>query len=666
MEQPSRTVVIGLVQINNSFANQSYLPYSVCLLHGYVKQHSSNINRYKFLLPIYRRLPIEVMVKQLNSADIAAFSTYVWNIRSSLEVARRLKKINPKTLIIFGGPQVPNHAEGFLKENPFIDAVVHGEGEKSFLDLVENYPNRNFHEVGSVSYLDSSGSYIISPKNLRMKQITDIPSPYLDGTFAPLIEANPSENWIALWETNRGCPFSCSFCDWGSAVQSKILNFDMNRISSELKWFADHKINYVFCCDANFGIRPRDIDIAELMAKSKKENGFPKNVGVQNTKNTTDRSYKAQRILVDSGLSNGVTIALQSNNEETIKAIKRENISLETFQELQKRFNRDGIVTYTDIILGLPEETYESFTQGISMLIEGGQHNRIILSLLSILPNAEMGSHEYQKQYGLDIIKSRIVSTHGLVEDYGDNVFEMQDLVVGTATMPREEWTKAYRFGWMTNVLYYIKLLQIPMIIAHKQAGVSIKEMIDQFVFADQGRYPLIYEISDFFLKRAQEIQNGGPENVYMKDWLGIYWPDDEFIFIKLSIEGQLEQFYSESTSLMRRFLGSGISPELINDALRLNRMLLKQPFQTTDLSAEFDFDVLTYWRQIKTGEEHIPQNGRISYRIDRKKQAWKSWDEWMREVVWFRNRSGAYLYEEVAIDTQKEPLGLGAICPAN
>src|SRR3989338_7461014 len=101
------------------------------------------------------------------------------------------------------------------------------------------------------------------------------------------MKAHPGGQWLILWETNRGCPFSCTFCDWGSAVQSKVFTFDLSNVLRETDWFVEHKIEYVTCCDANFGILPRDLEIAKYMAEAKKKYGYPKTFSIQSTKNAT-------------------------------------------------------------------------------------------------------------------------------------------------------------------------------------------------------------------------------------------------------------------------------------------------------------------------------------------------------------------------------------------
>ena len=130
-------LTVALVQINNSFSGQNYLPYSVACLQSYVQGHAQNPDRFRFLDFIYKRMPIKRIVEQVQEADVVGFSTYVWNIRITLEVARRLKAIKPGIKILCGGPQVPDHPEPFLRGNPQIDLVFHNEAERPFLEYLE-------------------------------------------------------------------------------------------------------------------------------------------------------------------------------------------------------------------------------------------------------------------------------------------------------------------------------------------------------------------------------------------------------------------------------------------------------------------------------------------------------------------------------------------------
>ena len=68
-------------------------------------------------------------------------------------------------------------------------------------------------EMFGVSSINSKGEFVTNKCLPKMRDITVLPSPYLEGTFDRLMKENPNERWLASWETNRGCPFSCTYCD---------------------------------------------------------------------------------------------------------------------------------------------------------------------------------------------------------------------------------------------------------------------------------------------------------------------------------------------------------------------------------------------------------------------------------------------------------------------
>ena len=659
-----KLITIGLAQINNSFSGQCYLPYSVGLLQSYVVSHAKDPDKYSFLLPIFRRMQTSDAVNSFLKADIVGFSAYVWNVRASLEIARQLKARSPKMFVIFGGPQVPDKAEQFLRSYPFIDVACHGEGEETFLQLIEAGKEGSWDEIPGISFLNKKGEFITNIRT-RRRDIEVIPSPYLAGAFDSLIEAYPDMTWIGLWETNRGCPFKCTFCDWGSATQTKVLKFDMDRLYGEVDWFANHKLEFVFTCDANFGILPRDVDLANYVADSKNRTGYPKALSVQNTKNATERAYTTQKILADAGLNKGVALSLQSTNPEALEYIKRDNISLDSYRELQRRFAIDGVETYTDLILSLPGETYETFANGVSDIIESGQHNRIQFNNLSILPNSEMGDPEYLEKYGMRIAEAPIINLHGRLEAQGENVQEMQQLVVETAAMPASQWIRTRTFSWLAAFLHFNKVMHIPFIILNQTLGLSYREQIEAFVDADSKKWPLLAEVSSFFSNFAKQLQLGGDEYVYSEDWLQIFWPADEYMYIKLSVESRLTDFYAEAEGVLMELVnkqGIKIDANLLHDAVKLNYGLLSQPGEHENIELNCKYDVLGYTRAIIYGHEADLEPRGCCYLIKRSEQSWANIDDWCREVVWYGNKKGAYLYDCV---TDRDFEAVGAVRPS-
>ena len=649
MQMRGKPITVALVQINNSFSGQSYLPYSIACLQSYAAQYARNADRIRFLEPVYKRMPVGVVVDRVKGADLVGFSTYVWNIAISLEVARRLKAIRPDIRIVFGGPQVPDRPEAFLRANPQVDVAFHNEAERSLKLYLEGFPDAELRDIPGISWLDAGGRFTRNPNGDRIRELDEVPSPFLNGVFDELIRDNPDEAWIGLWETNRGCPFRCSYCDWGSATAAKVTKFGEDRLLKEADWFSDNKIEYVFVCDANFGMLARDLDIARRVAANRARTGYPQGFSVQNTKNATDRAYATQKILSDAGLNKGVALSVQSLSAEALTNIRRDNISLDVYLELQRRFARDKVETFTDIILGLPGETYDSFIGGIDQLLLSGQHNRVQFNNCAILPNAEMADPEYRGRYAIETVMTEIVNIHGHREVMDDDVAEQQELVVATYSLSREDWRRCRAVAWMAALLHFDKILQIPLVLLHETAGLAYRDMIEEFMRVDAADSPLLAGIRDFFIAEAAGIQAGKFEYTYSAEWLGIFWPADEYVFIKMTAEKTLAQFYREAGSLLRRLAATAAAPAdalaALEDALALNLGLLHQPFVFDDCDIRLDFNVMEFYRGVLRGEPVALERRPVHLRIERSRKAYDDFQKWCREIVWWGNKKGAYLY---------------------
>ena len=637
---------VGLVQINNSFANQCYLPYSVGVLQSYFKAHFPEPDQFEFLLPLYSRVPVQQAVEHLQDAEIVFFSLYVWNEQLSLEIARRLKQANPNVLLVFGGCQVPNRSEDFLRKHPFIDLAVLGPGERPFCDILGAYKTRNFATIPGVNLVNQAGEFCKNEvHHLTTTEIAELPSPFLDGTFEPLFAAYPQQTWLMLWETNRGCPYACSYCDWGSSAVNKVGRFPMERLKAEMDWVSNHKIEFIFCCDANFGIFARDMEIVEYMADLKKRTGYPERFSVQNTKNNEGRSFQIQKLLQETGLNKGAALAMQSVSEVVLTNIGRANIRLDSFKHLQKRFTDEGIQTFTDVILGLPGETLESFIQGVGAIVDGGQHNRIQFNNLSILPNAEMGDPDYQKRHGMIVVDNDIINIHGKLED--EEVTERQQLVVGTHSMPLTDWVEARVFGWMTGLLHFNKLLQLTLIVTKQLSGVSYLDLFQLFISKEAKETKLFGWLLQRCQAKALDIQKGGAEFEYSAEFMGIWWPLDELLLIEIAARSQFDEFYAEARQLLADFLakrGIHLPAGLLQQATELNQHLLRLPFAPQDIEYQADFNLWELYQSALIAKDQDLVQAPVLYRIDCTSETWTDWNHWSQFVVWYGNKRADYL----------------------
>jgi radical SAM superfamily enzyme YgiQ (UPF0313 family) len=640
-----KKIKIGLVEIGDSFGGQYYLPYSLGILQAYAEKIlTSRGASYEFLPIIYKRGDIEKYVKDLSTADIVFYSTYLWNFKASLNLARRLKKVKPKIINVFGGPQVPEVNEkisAFLNKYPFIDLASFGEGEKPFVQIIESYPEKNWENVPASASRSTDGSIVFNDFNATIYDINEIPSPYLTGVFDELIKQNPKEIWQGRIETNRGCPFTCAFCYWGKKSERKLKQFDLERIYSEIDWFSKNKIEFVFCCDANFGILKRDLAIAEKVVENKTVFGYPKAFSVQNTKNSRERIFKLQKILNDAGLQKGVNLALQSLNKETLKHIERSNIDNRTYAELQKLFTKNNIPTFTDLIIGLPGETYETFTEGVAEIIANGQHNRIQFINLTILENTLMADQEFQQEHDFTIIETELISHHSSL-NLTENIMETQHLVTATKSMPGSDWRRTRVFSWMASLLHFDKLLQIPFIILHEACGISYKTLIESFMKKVDGQN-ILADIVTVFENKAKGIQSGASEYSMSKERLNLVWYPDELMLINMSAENRIENFYAEAEKRLITLLRD--YSKVITDSIRLNRAVLKQPFLTEDIKIKCDYNIWEVYQAALRGEHTALENSNFEYDIDRTSQRWTCWDDWYREVIWYGNKRGDYIY---------------------
>ncbi|MGE3724485.1 MAG: radical SAM protein [Candidatus Sericytochromatia bacterium] len=606
-----KPIIVGLVQMNQRFFDQRFLPYSVALLQAQVLAQSRHPQRYLFLLPLFQIEAVEKSVEKLLAADIVAFSVYVWNIQRSLAVAAALKKIKPEIWIVFGGPQVPDRAEAFLRQHPQVDLCCHGPGEALFVELLDAYPQRPWHTLPGVSFIEHSQQYVHVPRAPWKRDLAEIASPYLSGVLDPLLAAFPDERWIASWETNRGCPFSCSFCDWGSATGSKVLRFPLERLNAEIAWFSQRQIHSLFCCDANFGMLQRDEElIAEIVAQHK-QTGFPTDVHTQSAKNATEKVYRIQTILSENGLSRGATLSFQSLSPGALQAIQRENISLGSYQELQKRFKAAGVPTYTDLLIGVPGETLASFAQGLEAVIRGGQHEQVRFYEISLLPNAPMAQPEYRKTHQLETLFVPAVIPWGPLEDW-QKPFETYELVVGSTSFSRSDWAQMRILAWLTDLLYfYQRALQLPLLLLMEIEDLSLVHLLQQWQSLKAETAPLSHQIHTFLQERVAGILRGEP--LYSpgpaipgqpeKIWLSAV----NLVYHGLIENHLLDRFFDEATDWLLREWQALPAPRLpqgvLAESLEMARSQFKACYQLPHQPLQGQWNLAEVYAGLLRGE---------------------------------------------------------------
>lgn len=444
--QPQNEIIVG----NTS---NFWIPYSAGCLWSYVQQYDYINKHFSLEYIFFKRMSTLSVLSKIENPSIIGFSCYIWNQNYCLGIAKKIKEKFPSCVIVFGGPQVSG---SFLKYD-FIDSLVMAEGEESFLEILN-------------SIIDSRPLQQIYSKK-RLENL-DIPSPYSSGVFNHLIKDNPDTLWATTIETNRGCPYACTFCDWGSVTYSKVKKFYIERIQEDLDWIKSHNVSYLFVADANFGIfKDRDVEIAKLI-RGAADQGVVEAVNLQYAKNNTDHCFEIAKII--GPYNRGITVSVQSMNNDTLAAIKRSNLEINDIKHLMRKSVEQNIETYTEVILGLPLETEHTWKTGIAELLELGQHQSIDLSFTEILENSELNSFETRKKYNIKTIKAKQFYNVTL-----DEYPEYGEIVNSTSTMTTEQMAECYMYAWLIIHLHVTGYTQLLAKFIRNVHNVSYKEYYD-------------------------------------------------------------------------------------------------------------------------------------------------------------------------------------------
>ncbi|MFH1642146.1 MAG: NAD-dependent epimerase/dehydratase family protein [Nanoarchaeota archaeon] len=328
-------------------------------------------------------------------------------------------------------------------------------------------------------------------------------------------------NLIPIIETNRGCPYTCTYCAWGNSVQRKLAKFPLERVKKEIEYISKKIKNtsLLLIADANFGIFERDIEIAEFIKKINKKTSYPRYVGLAFAKNVPDRVIKIAELMGDMA---SVTASFQSLNPKVLENIKRPNMSTEHFREIQQYFNSKHIPSHSELILGLPGETKKSHADAIKSLIDFNTSG-IVSYNLRMLNGAEINTPSQKEKYG---IKTKFRLIDNGFGKYGDIIsIEGEEMVLGTTTMTPEDILFFRPIHWlvqfMWNYKYYVELLHflknqgvnpldyiIQILKLAESPPMSVKNIIDEFYRDSSSEWFDSKEELDKHYLKAENLKN--------------------------------------------------------------------------------------------------------------------------------------------------------------
>jgi radical SAM superfamily enzyme YgiQ (UPF0313 family) len=402
-----------LVQANDEIGGNIILPLAIGMLWQAAQQDPVNQKKWQLSHIVYNKaVDIESTAQNLATSDVVSMSTYIWNVGFQMELARAIKKYNPNCFILVGGPEINPNSTIWQDYPGCIDLAIMGEGDAAFTKFLQQWPDYNVAEIPG-----AWNTEYYSAEAPRVANLSPLPSPYTNGFYDKIVQEELARGKYiqAVLQTNRGCPYHCTFCEEGKDYKNKMFFYDEDRIQAEIDWCGRNCVEYLSLADDNWGISARDVDLMRFICETKLKYGYPKSLDATWAKNAPERLLEMARIdkELNTNLIRGVTIALQSTNPTTLTAIKRFNLVDQRQAEFIKSLAAMHVPTYVEIIWPLPHETLESFLQGIDQVIDAKT-----ASWLALYPLKINKSSDLHDDYSADYMYPTTDPSQSVIDDF--------------------------------------------------------------------------------------------------------------------------------------------------------------------------------------------------------------------------------------------------------
>lgn len=648
---------VNSCQFNYQYGDQIHFPYSIACLVSYLKQFDWVNKHFEFEKTFVFRDKLDDYVNECWTSDVLLCSCYVWNWEITNELARRVRKNNPNCLIIFGGPQVPNHIdENFFHNHPYVDIFIHTEGELILGNVLDTLLKDGFFDSISYRPRDSVGIPLLkvngistrrsrNPKEDRIEDLGILPSPYLTNEVWRLVEKVDGIRWISSWESNRGCPYKCTFCDWGSATYTKLRKYPEDRLHDEIKWFGNNEIIYVDCCDANWGILGRDLELSRRMKEIALETQYPQTFRQSWAKMSSEKIIPVAQELKDGGLLAAVGLAVESLDENTLQVIKRSNIKFDKFSDLTKEFKSKNLPTYTEIIRALPGETLDSFKNNLEELVANSEIGAIYIYNCCVLPNAPLNEPSYRKEHGIKDTRSPIYLAHSSIENRG--ITEYEYIVTETATASKDDVKKMFLYSWLILTFQNLGLFEYITKYFNKEYDLSFMEFYDYFIEFCKTHSNIFSEEFDKVIDYIDNGYAGEGWDHYDSDLGPIYWPIEEASWLRLT---KRKVLFTNAVEELFHFVCNKLNIKDDHDRALIAFDLIR--FQSDlltlkDSGNEEEKEIITNhflfnWLDYFDNNENLEIGTQI-YKIPNKYPKINNNFEWNKNVIWYGRRKQIY-----------------------
>lgn len=463
------------IQLSNWHPSAS-LPQAIGTIWSYAAADDDISKNYSLIDVFWQEESVDEVVENIVSPDILMCSCYVWNWEKTDQIIKIVKEKYPQCLVVIGGPE-PKYSTEWMLEHSCVDVLVAYYGEVTFKNILKDHLNgkRDFdHIPGVVTRTANNKDRAVYPV------LDEIPSPYLTGFFDNLLtHKRPDTTSVrAVYETNRGCPYSCLYCDMGAKEYQKVKQFSTERCVLELEWMVKNNIIVIDVADSNFGVFPRDEIFVDTLIDLKNKYDYKGSFMPTWSKTRGKHILKLGKKIIQSGLDTMYNISIQSTNSETLDLVRRTNaFKFEELSEVIGDLNNEGVMVYTDLIFPMPGDTAENFKTGLGRLLDlEHTFNKIQMNHLSRISNTPLNSPT------TDNFKIEWATIKGNSKHYhGDNVKDT--LAVASRSLSREEvFESNFIAKCVYQPFYYYGLSRNLCDILHKNQILTRSQVIDRIL----------------------------------------------------------------------------------------------------------------------------------------------------------------------------------------
>lgn len=474
-----------------------FLPYSSASLWSYIQTCDDLLAHYKLGGLLFEKTSIDSVVDSLDNPAIFGLSCYVWNANYNDKIAAAVKTRYPACLIVYGGPHLPQTSnDTWWNEHPYVDVVVYYEGELKFAEILRRQTLSSIAELTNVCVnFKTHWTWSKLEGADRIKDLSVLPSPYESELFE-----TPLPNHNMLFETHRGCPYACTFCDWGSLTYTKLTKFTLDRIKNEIEWAGKNKVGFIYNVDANFGIfKERDHAIVDFLIETKNKYGYPKTIFLNFAKNLTEDMMIMTKKLYDAKLIKSLIMSLQTLTEDALVLTKRNNMAINRYMYFAEQCKNFGIPVACELILGNPGETVDSWKTTYLTITELTQLSTHIYPL-TLLPGAAMSTPASILENEFKTASKPFPGVHGL------EIEETIEFVTATKWLTESQMKYLYEWTWTTRLGHEFNFIRDFADYVHTHGIVSKQEFYDKwhsFVIESSGVFNAAFQLP------KQRIESG-------------------------------------------------------------------------------------------------------------------------------------------------------------